>query len=1371
VRHPSSFRPITGLLCGLAVVVAGAGAARANQCVWVGGGGNGSGGRFSRASNWSCTGGATRATTDDYFFDPTMTVNSKTGANTSCTFDNNGGDITANSVTIRNTYTSTLNGNSTNIAVTITSAWTQSTGTFSGAAGDLTVGSLSLTGGAFTANTGTTSIDGSFSRSGTATFDASTGTVALTGAGATVTGASGTNDFNLLSVSGSYTLGSDLAVASNLTLTGTLATSTFGLSVKGAMSQTAGTFTGGAGTVGITGALAISGTGSFTASTGTTSVGGSFTFTGASFNANGGTLLLTGSGSLSPGGSTSLNALTVGASGTYTLGSALLVTSNLTITAGTLKDAGFATSVGGNWSNSGTFTSTGTVTLTGSGTVAGATGSSKFYALSISGSYTMSTTDLATASDLTLTGTLATNGLNLSVGGSLNQSAGTLTGGAGTVGITSNLTMTGGTYTGGSGSATVGGNVNVSATATSSSDSTLVGYWSFDDTNHNLDSSSYASTGSTLGWTGTTSSNFTSDKPSSITFTDTTSVNLTNGNNPTTATQYGKTASALSSLSQLRPATLTLSAWYKATSTDSVASEIVSGSNSYALRITSYGLVVMKRIAASQWIEYQVPFSGVLDGNWHQVVGVIDPADGYMAAYLDGVVATGTYAVGGTTTPLTSTSNPTASAAASAAIDLTDTGTASNPLTIGYNPQAAGYNFGATSYVGSTGTKCSGTNLCEIDDVRVYNRALSAADVAALSHGSQPVSSASVLALSGSMTVNGTMTIQSTGTLTLTGGSLALGTASAGSTLIIDGVFNSTGGAIAAVSASKPYTFEVGSTKGSTPNLNINGLTVANTDSHGMWVNVYTSTPGAALTTFTEFDKVAFSSGTGTSTALLNINASTLYLSSNGCTFDNSTTYAVMLTSTAATGATGPRALFGNATCNSSSCTGTKKKDDDSDGDGVPTPTNGAVVQFIRAAESDTDGTMVGFPTAAFDWSSFSWYSTYAAFHDASGGSDVIYVRDESGAPLYSWTDTTTSETIVGTPAWTTSGGNHYLYVAVNGSSANTGKVYRLLDTLGTKLAVDGNWKAASGGAVAGVYSCTCTITSGLQLDNNNVYWAASNASGQRVFGIKQADGTSPSTTSGAWPFTVPATVTTSAPTLVIAGTTSSLFLGATSALVEIADTTKLTWLQDDPGGITTITGRVSYGTSFLAATSGTKRIYVGDSSGAIWSVSPSAFSGSATSYLWTYKPTLTPVIGTVTDNYYDATTDTVQYGTSGGYVVSLNAAGNGSSGGSPVNSSYPYQLPNSDSVSTAPLYYGGVLVVGSSNGNLYFLDRNTGSTTAPNGVKILKEVNFGPSESVSSIGFDSTYSRYMVSTSSAANDGRIYYFDLVSDTNSPSYQ
>ena len=41
------------------------------------------------------------------------------------------------------------------------------------------------------------------------------------------------------------------------------------------------------------------------------------------------------------------------------------------------------------------------------------------------------------------------------------------------------------------------------------------------------------------------------------------------------------------------------------------------------------------------------------------------------------------------------------------------------------------------------------------------------------------------------------------------------------------------------------------------------------------------------------------------------------------------------------------------------------------------------------------------------------------------------------------------------------------------------------------------------------------------------------------------------------------------------------------------------------------------------------------------------------------------------------------------------------------------------DPVSSSPLYFGGVLVIGSTKGKLYFLDRNTG--TVP-GVSIIRE-------------------------------------------------
>src|SRR5262249_24780055 len=160
------------------------------------------------------------------------------------------------------------------------------------------------------------------------------------------------------------------------------------------------------------------------------------------------------------------------------------------------------------------------------------------------------------------------------------------------------------------------------------------------------------------------------------------------------------------------------------------------------------------------------------------------------------------------------------------------------------------------------------------------------------------------------------------------------------------------------------------------------------TDTNGMWVNANTG----ATTTFTRFDNINFSAGTGT--ALLQIYAKTLYLASSGCTFDSgvaaSTTYSVKLTGDGASGGDTP-AVFGGSTCSPRfpSCQASK-----SDADNVTTPNvctatdgigdnsgNGAVVQFVRGVGTDTVGVIEGFPTAAFDWSTFTYYSTYAAFH------------------------------------------------------------------------------------------------------------------------------------------------------------------------------------------------------------------------------------------------------------------------------------------------------------------------------------------------------------------------------------------------------
>jgi len=912
------------------------------------------------------------------------------------------------------------------------------------------------------------------------------------------------------------------------------------------------------------------------------------------------------------------------------------------------------------------------------------------------------------------------------------------TSGSPSITLTGNLTVSAGTFAAGSASLTVGGTVTIANSVSNGNDPSLVGYWKLDETASPAGDSS--GNGNSLTWNGSPASS--TSFPSAVTFTDTHSLTMTGA-------QYAGSA-ALSGIPELTPATVTVSAWYKATSLDTNGSEIVSGSNTYGLRITSSGLTVMKRIsdntAAADWIEYRVPESNLTDGNWHQIVGIITTGTGGgMSAYLDAAIATGTYWVNGSSgaSQLSASTTPTAAAAASDAIDW-DANTETYGLIIGNNPSTTGYHFGAGCSAGA----------CAIDDVRVYNRALTAAEVAALAHGNQPSSAAGLISLSGSLTASGGVNVQSAGTLTLASGStVAVGTASVAGLVTVDGTLNSTGGTIKAVSASKPYAFKVGSAAAAAPNLSINGLTVQNTDSNGMWVNANTG----AATTFTQFDKVAFSSGTGTQ--LLQIYAPTLYLSSNGCTFDGSTTYAVKLTGNGTGSGAGPRALFGNASCatndsTSGLCATSEKSDDDANNDGVADhPSNGAVVQFVRGAESDTDGAVVGFPTAAFDWSTFTYYSTYVAFHDASSGSDVIYVRDEAGNPLYSWTDATADETITGTPHWTTVSGTHYLYVSVNGGSSNTGKVYRLKDTgTGTTsgtLTLDTTW------ATSGAYACTCTITSDLSLDANNVYWAATTSSAQVLMGIIQTSGAKISTS---WPVTTPVNVTTSSPTLSTVSGTTTLYLGVTARLLQLAVTGTTFVTNTKPG---TITGRVSFGTSYLPATNGTSRVYAGDSTGTMWAISPTTFTG--TNYLWSYAAG-----SAITDNYYDGATDTAQFGTSGGKVVVLNAAGSGTAG-SLLNTSYPYTLNASDPITAAPLYVNGVLAVGTTLGKLYLLDRNTG-LTSPNGVSILRKYSFGPTQSVSTIGYDANYSRYMVSTSSAANDGRIYYFDAVTDP-TPTYQ
>jgi hypothetical protein len=889
---------------------------------------------------------------------------------------------------------------------------------------------------------------------------------------------------------------------------------------------------------------------------------------------------------------------------------------------------------------------------------------------------------------------------------------------------TGNFTMSGGTFLGGTGDVTIGGNLTLNAT------DGLIGAWSLDElASPSVDSSG---NGYSLIWTGAPT--VSSSVPSGIVdFPDTHSLSMMGGG------QYASGA-VLSGVANLRPTVVSMSAWYKATSTDTTGSGIVSGSDTYALAITPAGVTVIKRIhdgASQDWIEYRAPVARVLDGSWHQIVGVISTGTGGgMTVYFDGVLEAGTYFANGAGGVTSIGAGPETSA-----LDY-DAATETFGLNIGRLPSTPTYDFGVGCAAGA----------CAIDEVRIYNRKLSQVDVSSFAVGRHP----GTMIVGDGLSVTGNLTVSAFGTLKLVGSTARVSMGN-GKTLTVDGTLDTssatTGPTIQSLSGS--YAFTIGSTIGATPTLNISRLVVNNTDTNGMHINAISG----AVTTFVRFDNLAFGAGTaGTGTALLQIFAPTLYLSSQGCTFDGSTTFAVKLIGNG--GQT--RAVFAGATCATNAanglCATSEKSDDDANNDGVAdSPGNGvnkgAVVQFTRAVEDDTTGTIIGFPTAAFDWSTFTYYSTYVTFHDASAGTnDVVYVRGSTGAPLYSWTAPTAAEAIIGTPQWTTVGSTHYLYVATNGTTAQSGKIYRLIDNGSTSLVVDAAWGTAD------PYSCTCTIQSPLSLDASNLYWAGSNATPtQLLYGIGQ---TSQVAIKTGWPITTPLNVTTSSPQLWTRGGITTLYLGIAGDLLQL-DVTGTTLVTNTQSG--SVTGRVSVGTSALATTSGTSRVYAGDTAGTMWAISPTSFTG--TNFLWSYAAG-SAINGS---SYYDNSTDTIQFGTQGGKIVALTGAGSGTSGVI-VNSSYPYTLSASDPITSAPLYYNGVLAVGTTLGKLYFLDRNTGNATAPAGVSIVSEYSFGPTESVSGVAFDSNTNRYMVSTSSLANDGRLYYFDLVADP-TPSFK
>jgi hypothetical protein len=985
------------------------------------------------------------------------------------------------------------------------------------------------------------------------------------------------------------------------------------------------------------------------------------------------------------------------------------------IASGTLTGSGTIQSEG-SWLNyGGRYTGTGLVTLTSASARFVLSGGETFSSLTVNSNsvYTL-------ADRLWVSGTLTmVKSLSLNDGGYVAH-AGTFA-----------TTVTNG-YQASTGTVVLDGRSNQTITATTfnnlrveaPNESTLAGYWKLDEGQgavaRDFSANGNSGTVSTTGATG-------ASPPTTIGFDDAAAMKFDGSAGYVSAGATGLPAAN---------AAQSISAWVNISALPGTASSVVAltgASSAVKLGLSSSNLRVLRNDGTAL-IQTTAPSTGA----WHHVAYTFDGTNNNL--YVDGVAVTAT-----TTAHDAGAVTGAFIGASSASADffngmIDDVRVYSAALTATQVARLVAGTYAGTG-VGATVTLGSATtvgNTLALDAGGLSTGAVTLG--ASLTTSAALINSGTYTSGSAAQSFSGGLTVQSGGTLAMatSGGSVQI---ASGKVLTMDGTLTgtSTGSTIRSVSGT--YTFKVGSTSTARPTLNITGgLAVQNTDAGGMQVNANHS----AITTFTRFDNVVFTAGT---TTFLNIYATNLYVNSNGCRFGISTggvsdaslpTNNVTLTGNGtADGET--RALFGAATCAASKttagyCQHAWASDDDPDGNGIGnTPaSNGAVVQYIRAAESDTAGTVVGLPTAAFDWNTFTYYSTYVAYNNASGTSSVIYVRDTSGNPKYSWT-APAGETIVGTPRWNTISGAHYLFVAMA-----SGKVYRLVDNASSSLVLDAGWSTNP-------YNCGCTIVTPLGMDTSNLYWGGTQSGAQALWTLGQTSEAQPMGS----PFSITPTITTASPALwVDAQGKTNLFLAVVGHLLEVNVTNQTLAADNSDLGTASVFGRIAFGTRT------TNRVLAGDDAGNFWSIDPANFAG--TTKQWSYTVASDQI---KSSPFYDYPSDTIIFGTEAGKVVSLSSAGAAGGG-------YPFTPgASSDAVRSAPFYASGVLLVGTTTGKLFVIDRNNGSAPA-----LITEYHFGPTEGVSGIGFDGSTNRYMVSTSDATNkDGRLYYIDLVADPTSGS--
>ncbi|HXI58344.1 MAG TPA: LamG domain-containing protein, partial [Polyangia bacterium] len=873
--------------------------------------------------------------------------------------------------------------------------------------------------------------------------------------------------------------------------------------------------------------------------------------------------------------------------------------------------------------------------------------------------------------NLTLNGSGATWTLEdwLKVNSGLTMTTGALSPGSYAIHV-SDMNKTSGTFTAGTGTVVIDTTSDVTQSTGFSfnnlrvetpDETGLVGYWKFDEGQGTTvrDASGTGNDGTLSGnanWTESSLPSIAFDNHNAVTFNGTTAYGT-----------IGVTSQPAASAAR------SMTAWVNLGSTSGIQDMI---SYRTAANSTVIGMGIRGGNIAA-WGGGGVVFAQVAPpatGSWHHVAYTFDGTTHSM--YLDGgTPGTGTTSPTGGTIGLGNIgSREGTSEFFSGSLD--DLRVYNVALTAAQvkNLAAGRYSGKGSNTVVTLGAASSASGALSIDNGTLYSNA-STMNASSSSNVVSVGSGATYHVGSATQTMSGGLTVYDQGTLTLdtASGVVALGN---NTTFTMNGILNasSTSAAIQAVTgAGNKYTFNIGTTPTSTPTLNITGLQVKNTTANGMYINTDTS----SVTTFTRFDNIAFSVGASTAANNYNLRiyAPSLYLTSNGCTFDNgvSATVAnnVKLTGNGtADGET--RIMFGNATCASdkASCEA-YDADDDSAADGVgDNPGNGgdgAVIQWIRSAQADTSGSIEGFPTAAFDWSSFTYYSTYVGYHDSNGTADRVYVRTTTGSAAtatYYW-ESASGDDIIGSPRWDTVSGVHYVYVATTSC-----KIYRLIDSTTNHTLTQDNTSPWDSTNNPYIYPTGCTITSPLAQDSTNLYWAGTTTVGStpKLWTLSKTARTLPTGS----PLNTTVTSNNTAPAIWVSGHTFS-FMGLTGEIAKV-DITAMSaaTMNTNPGNGIAVTGRITV----IANT-----LYAGDDNGFMWSINPADPNFAGTPKNWGYHDAGCASNCQVKSHYVDAQYSRVYYGNQAGKVYVINSSGNAVTG-------YPYLVnTTSEAFATAPLY------------------------------------------------------------------------------------